>query len=76
MCIFKLADDGNHGRIVGGVAELWNIDGPAVLLGMLVKSVAQSVICRHPTRHSHVGNASGLYCQAQFLHQDVYDGML
>ena len=36
-----------HRRIIGSIAELWDVDSPAEALGMIVESVAQTIIGTH-----------------------------
>ena len=42
--ILKVASDGNHGSIVGSVAEARNENLPAVALGIVVEGVTQASV--------------------------------
>ena len=64
-----------HCSIVGSIAELRNIDSPAITLGIIVERITQSVVGRNTTCHSHMLYACLLHGKAQFLHQYVNDSV-
>ena len=73
MKVFVVACDGYHGSIVGGVAELGDVDGPTIALGMLAEGISQAIVGRDATSQSHMLDACLLDSQTQFAHKDVND---
>ena len=74
--IFIIASNANHGCVVGGVAELRNVNCPTILLCMFMESVAQTVVCRHAASHSHMLDACLLDSLTKLVHKNVDDGKL
>lgn len=76
VTILESAHAANHCRIIGGIAELRDIDGPAKALGMIAEGIAETVVGTHATSHSHMLDARLLHSHAELLHQDIHDGEL
>ena len=69
--VLERTHTGYHGRIVRRVAELGDVDGPSVSLGIVVEGVAQACVGRYATRYGYMLDARLLDGQAQFLHQNI-----
>ena len=71
--ILEVSGNGNHGCIVGRVAEFWNKDIPAILFGMFPERVTQSVVGRDSSCNGYFFNLVFFGSFPQFVHQDVYN---
>ena len=73
--VFVVSGNSNHGGVVGGIAELRDVDGPTIFLCVLLKGVSQSVVGRDAARQSDMLDARLLDGQTEFLHQNLYDSI-
>ena len=75
ILIFESPYAGNHCGIVGRVAELRDINRPAIAFGVVMEGIAQTVVGGDATCDGHLPDARLPDRQPQFLHENVYDGM-
>ena len=72
--IFEVPDDGNHGGVVGGIAEFWDVNGPSVAAGVVAERLAETCIGADTSGYGYVLNLQVLGCTTEFVHQDIDNG--
>ena len=73
--VFECPDAGYHRSIVGRITELRNVNRPAITPGMVTEGIAQTIVGRNAAGNGYMPDTRLLDGHAQFLHENIHDGM-